>query len=712
MLGKAKKVYDKAGNGAVFAALLVLIGLTIYGFLFQSVTDDTYEVELFQLSEETIRSNKTVEDPVKTEEERLRAESEIAPSYQFLDERAANQAAVIGSLFGYVLDSKQEDAKDDEDKSIDEMTAELRENLRLMESSENGLRLTDEMLQALLELPESELIALQQELESVIIRTMEQPVRDTGLNGARNAAELEIRENAAIPASVLQPAIVIARFGVVPNEIVNEELTQAQVDQARKSVEPTKILQGQVLVQEGQIVDREVYRQLELAGMTEEKENLRPMIGLLLFVAILIGLIYMVIVRSTMSETEKPRALAVIWLVTAISLMIMLLINLVAENFDVAIAFLFPTALASLVVRVLIDERTAIFVTFLVGTSAGLMMEGGYASTLQMDVALYILFGGLAGVFLIGKGSGRSRLLWTSVNVAAVNALFIGFYLLIGQTQYSMPEIGFYLTAAVVSGLLSGALTFGLMPFFETAFGLLSPMRLIELSNPNHPLLKKILTETPGTYHHSVMVANLADSACEAIGANGLLARVGCYYHDIGKTIRPHYYIENQVNMRNPHDHLPPERSRDIILSHTVEGAELLRKHKMPKEIVDVALQHHGTSLLKFFYYKAKEQSEEVDEQSYRYKGPKPQTKENAVISIADSVEAAVRSMKEPTPEKIEKLVAAIAEEKLRDGQFDECELTMKELMIVRKVMCETLNGIFHSRIEYPSEVEAKERVV
>lgn len=711
MLDKARRLYDKAGYKAVIAVLTLLIGVTIYAFLVQSVTEDTYQVELFQLSEETIRSNKTVEDPVKTEQERVRAENEIAPSYQFIDEQAANQSAVIESLFGYILDAKE--SVDDEEKpaDIEAMVAELGENLRLMENSENGLRLTDDMLRSLLALSEKDLTSLKEKLKMIVQDALEEPVRDIGLNGARNAAELKIRGDASIPASVLQPAIAIARFGIVPTETINEDLTEAQIDQARKSVEPTKILQGQVLVQEGQIIDREVFRQLELAGMTEQKDNIRPMLGLLLFVAIIILLLFMVLARSKMNEVTKVRALTVTWVVTTISLTLMLLVNLLSDNFDVTIAFLFPTALASMIVRILFDERTAVYTTFLIGTSAGLMMEGGYASALQMDIALYILFGGLAGVFLIGKGSDRNRLLWTSLSVAIVNALFIGFYLLISQTQYSMGEVGFYIVTALLSGLLSGALTFGLMPFFETAFGLLSPIRLIELSNPNHPLLKKILTETPGTYHHSVMVANLADAACEEIGANGLLARVACYYHDIGKTIRPHYFIENQMNMMNPHDHLPPDKSRDIILSHTTEGAELLRKHKMPKEFIDVAMQHHGTSLLKFFYMKAKELNPHTDEKSYRYEGPKPQTREIAVISVADSVEAAVRSMKEPTPEKIEKLVGAIIEDKVKDGQFNECDLTMKELVTIKRVMCETLNGIFHSRIEYPSEKEIKERI-
>ncbi|HEX5564829.1 MAG TPA: HDIG domain-containing protein, partial [Sporosarcina sp.] len=191
-------------------------------------------------------------------------------------------------------------------------------------------------------------------------------------------------------------------------------------------------------------------------------------------------------------------------------------------------------------------------------------------------------------------------------------------------------------------------------------------------------------------------------AACESVGADGLLARVGSYYHDIGKTKRPGFFIENQHGAVNPHDELPPEKSRDIIIAHANDGADLLAKHKMPIEIIDIARQHHGTSFLKFFFVKAQEMGQEVVEDDFRYPGPKPQTKEIAIISIADSVEAAVRSLKEPTPDRIAKLVRSIITSKLNDGQFDECDLSMKELKTIENVICETLNGIFHSRIEYP----------
>ncbi|MDN7240438.1 HD family phosphohydrolase [Planococcus sp. N028] len=703
MRQRAKRLYEKAGFKVIASGTIFLLGVTIYAFLYPSINSDTYDVQLFELSDETIRSAKTVEDPIKTQLERDRIAAEISPSFKFNDELARNQAAVIDSLFGYVLEVKNT-AKGKKEKAPDmaSMVASLRENLRLMETSDNGLRLADDTLRNLLLLPEERLQGVQKVLQDAVENRLNEPVREEAVLEVRNSIEQELREDEAIPASVLEAAIAIARFAIKPNEMVDEELTNAQMEQAKASVEPTRILQGQVLVQEGQVVDRDVYRQLELAGMTEQQQNLKPPAGLLLFAIIAMGLLWLITKRSTAKEPEKITALLVTGSIIAISLALMKLISIVSGNFEVVIAFLFPTALAGMMTRSLINERYAVFVTFLIAASAGIMLQANYAGILEMDVALYILFGGLAGIYMIERDDRRARLLQASVGVAAVNMLYVGFYLLMGQSQYDWPEIGFYLAAALVSGLISGALTIGLLPFFESVFRMLSTMRLIELSNPNHLLLKKILMETPGTYHHSVMVANLADASCEAIGANGLLARVGCYYHDIGKTKMPQFFIENQMNIRNPHDSIPPDTSRDIILAHGRQGAEILRKHKMPKEIVDIAAQHHGTGLLKFFYHKAKEKDPEVDETLYRYAGPKPQTKEIGVIAIADSVEAAVRSMKEPTSEKIKNLVDAIVEDKLKDGQFDECDLTMKELKTVKKVMCETLNGTFHTRIEYP----------
>ncbi|MFP8782256.1 HD family phosphohydrolase [Planococcus plakortidis] len=707
MAGWIRRIYLRFGAPVVLIGISFMTALLMFGFLYDTMATDTYKVELFQLSEETIRAAKTVEDPVRTELERERAAAEVQPSYRYIEKIADNQASVVDSLFGYVLEAKRANETGGEDepdpRDADEALSSLRESTRLLEQNENGLRLTDDMLYSLLALDDEVLMRVEREVRNQVLAVLQEPLRDAGLMQARNAAEQEIRRNDQVPASAIPAAVAITRANIIPNEMINEELTEQQQEQARASVEPNRILQGQVLIQEGQLIDREVYRQLELAGMTEQQSNYRPLLALSLLVLIAAGLLLLVLQSAKVEGVKKAIRLTIVFVVVALSLAIMKLLEIISGNFEVVIDFMYPTALAGILVRLLIDERTAVYVTILLSASAGMMLQSGYAGIFQMDSALYVLFGGLTGIYLIRNGHRSIRILPISLAVGGVHLLYVAFYLLVNQSQYSAEEVAFYVAAALAAGLLSGTLATGLLPLFETAFGILSTMKLLELSNPNHPLLKKILTETPGTYHHSVMVANLSDAACEAIGANGLLARVGCYYHDIGKTINPQYFIENQSH-GNPHDHLTPEQSRDIILAHGKDGAAILRKQKMPKELIDIAEQHHGTTLLKFFYHKAKEQNDALSEQEYRYSGPKPQSREIAIIMVADSLEAAVRSMDSPSTEKIRKMVDAITEDKLKDGQFDECDITLKELKRVKSVMCETLNGIFHSRIAYPDD--------
>ena len=720
-----RKLQMVVGYRTFAISALILTGAIIFLFLINNVRTETYDFEnkKFLLTDETIRSVKTVEDPVKTEQERNKAASEVATVYQFTEEIRDNRVAIVNSIFDYIeevktnMDNKeliddQEPIEDTEvndetetisDKKImDEQIAKLKENLSVLETDGEGLRFSDNALASLLKLEEKQLNALQNVLTTNVKNVMSEPIRSDQVPKAKNDIEKRLRGNITIPEDVLSTAILIGRYSIVENEVFNKEQTEARIEQAKSSVEPTRILQGQVIVQEGQIIDKEVLRQLELVGMLTNQSSLKPIFGLLLFISLCMWLFYVQLSKWRADKDDKQKALVVLMIIFIFSVSVMKLISLVSENFDVTIAFLFPTALAPMLVRSLINERFAVLITVVTAAVAGVVFQEGYSAVLQMEIALYILFGGLAGLYIIQGAEKRTQLLQTSMSVAVVNVIFMAFYLLMTQSSYGLSELLFYAVAALTSGLLSGALTIGLLPFFESAFGIISAMKLIELSNPNHPLLKKILTETPGTYHHSVMVANLADAACESIGADGLLARVGCYYHDIGKTKRPGFFIENQMSYANPHDSLPPETSRDIILAHGTDGAKMLRKYKMPKEIIEIAEQHHGTSLLKYFYVKAKEEGKVINEDDYRYSGPKPQKKETAIISIADSVEAAVRSMKEPTQEKIQEIVHTIVKDKLQDGQFDDCDLTIKELKTVERVLCETLNGIFHSRIEYP----------
>lgn len=694
-----KKIIDMFGFRYFLVVVLILTGALQFGLMLGNVRSVTYDLQVSQLAPETIRAAKTVEDTLKTEQEKEMAASEVKPIYEFSEDVAANRAALVGSLFDYVIEVNKE-AKQDE--AMDKKIESLRQKINAIDLENFPVSFTEQQLELLLTQRENDLAFVRETLAGQVETYLQNTIRKENLASAKNEFESKVRAQAGYPEALLNVAVMIGRASIVETETINQTLTDTRIAEAKEAVEPTRILQGQIIVQEGEVIDGEVYRQLELLGMLDNTTSVKPVIGLAILVLLQMAFMFILFERWEAPMRNRSNALLVTVIVYSFSIILMKLTSLVIDNFDVMIAFIYPTALATMLVRLLANDRTAILITVMTAASAGVIFQQGYSSVLQMDIALYIIFGGFASLFFMHSVEKRAHILTASGVVALVNLMFIAFYLLLTQSGYTVKELIFYGAAGIVSGLLSGTLTMGLLPFFESAFGLLSTLRLIELSNPNHPLLKKLLTETPGTYHHSVMVANLAEAACEAIGADGLLARVGCYYHDIGKTIRPNFFIENQVAGINPHDALEPEQSAKIIISHTRDGANLLAKHKMPQEIIDITLQHHGTSLLKYFVFKAKEQGKEIDETIFRYPGPKPMTKEAAVISVADSVEAAVRSMKEPTSEKIRQLVHTIIQDRLTDSQFDECDLSIKEIKIVEKVLCETLNGIFHSRIEYP----------
>jgi len=683
--------------------LIIVLSITAvlqFSLMVENVRGVTYDIQLTELSPETIRSMKTIEDTAKTEIDKEHAEEAVEPVYVFDEDIPNHRATFVTTIFDIVLEAKKK-IEENGEYTQEEQVDLLREDFKKIFENQQSLTISDAQLKNLLAATKEQIEATRDTLASLVEANLDRPLRKENLITYRNEIESKIRQQPAILDSLMSVAVIVGRAAVVETEILDEEKTVVAKQQAREAVEPTRILQGQIIVQEGEVITREIYRQLELLGMLDNKVSIKPIIGLLFLILLQMAFLFVLFDRSKKEVSKKRKDLFVTVIVYAVALVTMKIIGLIAANFDVMLAFIYPSAMATMLVRILTNEKAASIVTVITAASAGIIFHEGYAAVLQMDAALYILFGGFAALIFMRSFEKRSDILQAVAIITLVNVIFIAFYLLMSQSGYQFKEISFYLAAAIISGLLSGALTMGLLPYFESAFGILSTMRLIELSNPNHPLLKKVLTETPGTYHHSIMVANLAEAACEAIGADGLLARVGCYYHDVGKTRRPLFFIENQMGT-NPHDSLPPESSAEIIIAHTTDGAELLRKYKMPQEIIDICLQHHGTSLLKFFLFKAKEEGKQLDENTFRYPGPKPQTKEAAIISVADSVEAAVRSMKEPNAQKIQKLVQSIIQDRVQDDQFDECDISLKELKMIEDVLCETLNGTFHSRIEYP----------
>ena len=357
-------------------------------------------------------------------------------------------------------------------------------------------------------------------------------------------------------------------------------------------------------------------------------------------------------------------------------------------------AMVFPASAFAVMSAMLLSERIGIIYTIILGLFAA------FIGNMRFDVSLVMFCGSFAGISGIGKVRKRADFAAVFIRVAAVNILVISiFFLLHVYEIHAFRENIIYVILNAVFALI---LTLVMMPFFETFFSRTTSIKLIELSDFNNPLLKKLMLEAPGTYHHSLMTASIAEQAAEAIGANPLLARVGSYFHDIGKLKGPEYFIENQSSGGvNPHDALTPAMSSLILVSHVKDGVALAKKYNIDKAILDNIEQHHGTTMMHFFYHKALESKKDSNIDNFRYPGPKPQTKEAAILMIADSAEAACRAIDDPTAVRIRETVEKIINNKFTDGQFSECPITLRDLQIIGDSVISSLIGIYHARIEY-----------
>lgn len=361
--------------------------------------------------------------------------------------------------------------------------------------------------------------------------------------------------------------------------------------------------------------------------------------------------------------------------------------------------YLSPLTACGMLLGVFVNRRVAVLVTTLLGLLLALLPGFTASATLvglgaalvaihaaqrvqqRFDLARAGLMAGLAGAWIVASLGCLDGKAWPVWGLAAVSA--------------------------VLAGIFNSVLVVGLLPYLEDVFGITTTFKLLELASPNQPLLKELQLKAPGTYHHSIMVGNLAEAAAEAIGADALLVRVGAYYHDIGKTKRPYFFVENQLGMANQHDRISPRLSALVITAHVKEGLEMAREHKLPGIIQEFIATHHGTSLVSYFYHQAvqAEGAGQVMEEHFRYPGPRPRTRETGILMLADGVEAACRSIKHPTAEAIEAMVRKIVDKRLSDGELSEAPLTLSEIEKLAQTFVRILTGLYHQRIEYPDQV-------
>ncbi|MGB4638310.1 MAG: HDIG domain-containing metalloprotein, partial [Limnochordia bacterium] len=495
-----------------------------------------------------------------------------------------------------------------------------------------------------------------------------------------------------------QAAVVLGRQLIRPNLVLDTERVQEAVAQAEQAVQPVQIIQGEIIIRKGDVVRPEHISLMRDVGLLKTGRDYGAAAGRTLLVLAVVALMGVYLRQNRLQVLENPAHMGLVGSVVVTVLLLGRLFSMLAWPEAV---YLNPSALVGLLLTLLLDPKVATMATVVTAVLLGVISDFSWA------VGILALVGGLTAVLSVSKVSQRGDLMRAGSIVGGVNVLLMVALGLVGKDSGLL--IHSYL--GLLSGVLASIVAIGVLPYLESAFKITSPIRLLELSNPNHPLLRRLMLEAPGTYHHSILVGNLAEAAAEAVGADGLLARVGSHYHDIGKLKRPYFFVENQVGKDNPHDKMAPSLSTLIVTSHVKDGLELASEYRLPDVVTQFIAQHHGTDLVRFFYHRATEASEDssVEEKDFRYPGPKPQGKEVAIVSLADAVEAAVRSLTKPTPGKIEGLVRKIIKDRLNSGQLDESDLTFQDMDRIANAFVKVIMGMFHTRVEYPEKITKEE---
>ena len=483
---------------------------------------------------------------------------------------------------------------------------------------------------------------------------------------------------------------------IKPNLKLNEQETEKKIADNIASLKDREvnIYKGDTIVKKGDIIDNDAYLKLEKLGMVRGGAKIVKITGLVITFIILIALLYTILKRNCKELMESNVFYPM--LITIIFLYVFYIIFLKNNYFT----YILPFAMLPLIGTILGGRLFSFVLTF-----TNILVLSREESWLLVMIAV-----ALVAIYKADNLTSRSDIIKISLFLGIFQAVVSVSYGLVNQLNLVLLMT--IIIFSVFGGLITGVISLGVLPYFENTFDILTNMRLLELSDFSHTLLKQLLVKAPGTFHHSIMVGALAESGAEAINANATFARIASYYHDIGKMKRPEFFVENQKGGENPHNKTKPSLSALILTSHTKDGYIMGKQNKLPKEILDVILEHHGTTLVQFFYYKALENGEKVVESNFRYSGPKPKTKESGIILMADTVEAAVRTLEDKSREGIENFIRYLIRTKIDDNQLSDSALTLGEIEKVIQAFVNTLQGVYHERIKYPKLDERRKKKI
>ena len=661
-------------------SLAILFFIINFVLLYTFISNDKYSFKIGEVAQESIAASRDIENKVQTEALIKRAVEQAEPVYRI---NPTIQAEIKADIDGFFYDVKR--LKVQEDLELEQKLGQLRKEHFVISEKSMNTAVNMEL---------AKLDSLKNYIFEIISQIMSTGVKKEDIELEKENISEFFEEIDKLSQDEKLLGIELMSANIKANKFLDMEKTQQNIEDAKDSVERVVIKKGENIISRGEVITSEKMDMLKEAGISGEslKDDIFKLAGITLILIVMETFLGMYIYLFKKSMFVKERQLLML-------LMIMMSIFIISLIVNVVSPYIMPMAGASMLISILLGSNIALVSNMILSIMAYVVIG---------DVNLFMVFlisGSFAAFTRFNMGQRRSVII-SGLKIGLINVMTLAAFGMLSSMDMKSLIVG--CMVVFLSGILSSILVVGSLPIWEHYFDVLTSMKLLELSNPNNEILKRMLIETPGTYHHSMIVGNLAERACERIGANSLFARVASYYHDTGKLTRPYFFKENQFTNDNPHDRIVPSLSAQIIKEHITRGVEIAKKHKLPNEIVNVIKEHHGTTLVAYFYYKLKNEGENPDELQFRYAGPKPQTREAAVVMLADSSEAAIRSIKEPTRESIRGMIDKVVNGKIEDGQLENSDLTLKEIQIVKDSFLEVIMGMFHERIEYPEEKDIK----
>lgn len=671
---------------AVRAILLSLLFVIVVSLIlvFQLLPTKQVTLEEGDVSPVDIRVPRkaTYVSQILTEEAQAKAEADVRDAYDPPDARIARQQVTRARQVLSYIDSVRHDAYASLEVKVD-WTAAIPD-----------LDLPPAVISQTLLLSEGDWSEVSNEVVYVIDQVMREEITESQLAGAKRALPTKVSLNL----SEEEAGIVseLAKNFIQANSFYNKEKTEENRRLARESVEPVaRVLEeGEVVLRAGDIVDPLDLEALAALGLRQAETEWPDIVSAVLFVLVVAIVLDLYLLRLRSDFWAKRRHT---FLLFVLVVLFILAAKLMVPGHTL-LPYLFPSAALSMLIMVLLGPQMAIAVTIVLSLIVGFMAGG------SLELTTYALVGSLIASLGLWRAESLNAFLRAGIYAILANVAVILAFRLPDQ-EFDLLGIVQLALASVSNGGLSAILTLGGFFLLGSVFDITTPLRLMELARPTHPLLRQLLLKAPGTYHHSLLVSNMAEQAAEQIGADALLARVGAYYHDIGKIVRPYFFVENQADGVNVHDRLDPKTSAQIILSHTKDGLDLARKYRLPGKIQEFIAQHHGAGRVSYFYQQACQQEGDagtVDEDDFRYHGPRPVSKEVAIVMLADGCESAVRSARPTSSEEIDELVRKVINDRLLRGELDDSDLTLRDLDKIREAFASILQGVFHPRVKYP----------